>query len=71
MVELQVTGFQEGVGAFYHQVDLRSVCERRVAEGWNPGLDCSWPCLAAAITSDPMQLGDYWLVDLPGGSLHI
>ena len=74
VVGLQVGSVQEGVGAYYHEVSLREVCQRRVEHGWHPvgaELNCSYPCLAAAIRSGPSQLGDYWLVGLPGGSLHV
>lgn len=69
---MQVTSHAEGVGAFYHSDPglMRSVCETRVAEGWNPGLDCSWSCLAAAI--EPRDaIGEKWLVAIPGGSYHV
>lgn len=61
----------EGVGAYYHQRPelMREVCERRVAEGWNPGLDCSFPCLAAGMR--PEEIGSYVLADLPGHSLVV
>jgi len=71
---LRVSGYEQGVGAYYHQVSLRGVCERRVEHGWLPRgteLDCAHPCLAAAITTDAAALGTFVLVDLPGGSLHI
>lgn len=71
---LHVGSVSEGVGAYYHEVSLREVCERRVERGWFPPgaeLLCGQPCLAAAVTSDPLQLGEYWLVDLPGGSIHV
>ena len=71
---LSVGDYAEGTGAYYHEVSLREVCERRERLGWLPNgatLDCAFPCLAAAISSGPSELGDYWLVDLPGASLHI
>ena len=74
VVGLHMGSVQEGVGAYYHEVSLREVCQRRVENGWHPAgaeLLCSYPCLAAAVTADPMQLGDFWLVDLPGGSMHV
>jgi len=74
VVGLQAGSVQEGVGAYYHEVSLREVCQRRVENGWHPPgaeLLCTYPCLAAAVTADPMQLGDFWLVDLPGGSMHV
>ena len=69
----RVAGYAEGVGAYYHELSLRTVCERRVANNWDFGasLDCSHPCLAAAITTDASALGRYVLADLPGGSMHV
>ena len=69
-----VGSYAQGVGAYYHEVSLRDVCQRRVENGWFPQgneLVCTHPCLAAPITPDPSRLGEYWLVDLPGGSLHV
>jgi hypothetical protein len=70
---LHVSGYNEGVGAYYHEVSLRDVCRRRVARNWDYGanLDCGHPCLAAAITDEPTALGTLVLADLPGGSMHM
>lgn len=69
LVGLHVSGYREGPAAFYHQVNLRDVCVRRVQENWTPDLQCDWPCLVAGIEQD--SLGQFWLVDLPGGSMHV
>jgi len=71
LIGTHTTGYETGVGAYYHQRPglMREVCERRVAHGWNPGLDCSWPCLVSAIESE--DIGQWWLVDVPGASMHV
>jgi len=71
MIGTHTTGYETGIGAYYHQRPglMREVCQRRVAHGWNPGLDCSWPCLAAGM--DASEIGDYVLADLPGHSMVV
>ena len=68
---LQVSGYQEGVAAYYREGLLQEVCERRVRNGWVPphGLDCSWPCLVAGIEHE--ELGKWYLVDVPNASKHL
>lgn len=68
---LRVNSCSVGVGAYYHTQPglMRQVCERRVEHGWNPGLDCDWPCLAAGM--DAGEIGDYVLADLPGHSMVV
>jgi hypothetical protein len=70
---LQVAGYAEGGGAYYHNASMGQVCERRVGNGWTNGqaLHCSWPCLAACGAYDPTMLGAYVLADLPGGGRRI
>ena len=68
MIGAQVIGYSEGVGAYYAPGLMEGVCRYRVSEGWND-LDCDWPCLVSAI--EPEHLGEMWLVDLPGGSVHV
>jgi hypothetical protein len=65
---LHVSGYSEGVGAYYAPGVMQGVCEQRVEQGWNPGLDCSHYCLVAGIEQD--TLGDWVLVDVPGASFH-
>lgn len=65
-----------GVGAYYHESPglMKEVCERRMERGWHPVgvvLDCNWGCLAANPRHEPESIGEYWLVDLPGGGLHV
>ena len=68
---LHVNSCSVGVGAYYNQRPglMREVCERRVSNGWQPDLDCSWPCLAAGM--DASEIGDYVLADLPGHSMVV
>jgi len=68
---LHVQGYAEGVGAYYHERPglMREVCELRVQENWAPGLDCSWPCLVSGI--EQHSLGEWWLVEVPGASMHV
>ena len=68
MIGAQVTGYSEGVGAYYAEGVMKRVCEHRVSHGWND-LDCSWPCLVSAI--EPEDIGQFWLVDVPGASMHL
>ena len=58
-----------GVGAYYQPGIMQAVCERRVNEGWNPQLDCSWPCLISSIYAEDM--GKWAVVAIPGGGLHL
>jgi hypothetical protein len=51
---------------------IQGVCERRVRNGWVPparALNCFWPCLVAGIEHE--ELGKWYLVDVPGASLHV
>ena len=57
-----------GVGAYYGPGLIQQVCEHRVSHGWQD-LDCDWPCLVSAI--EPGDLGQWWLVDVPGASMHL
>ena len=58
-----------GVGAFAVQPDTwYKVCLHRVEHGWND-LDCDWPCLVSAIEQE--DIGQMWLVDVPGASMHL
>ena len=57
-----------GVGAYYAPGLMQRVCEHRVSHGWND-LDCSWPCLVSAIEQE--DIGQMWLVDVPGASMHL
>ena len=66
---MQVRGSMVGVGAYYAPGLMQQVCERRVQENWTPGLQCDWPCLVSAIEQE--HLGELWLVDMPGGSMHV
>ena len=58
-----------GVGAYYGPGLIQQVCEHRVQQGWTPGLQCDWPCLVSAI--EPEDIGQWWLVDVPGASMHV
>ena len=69
LIGAQVVGYSEGVGAFYSEGLMQEVCERRAQENWTPGLQCDWPCLVSAI--EPEHLGEWWLVDVPGASMHV
>ena len=60
---IQVTGYDEGTLAYYHQVNIQQVCEYRVEQGWNPLLNCDYPCLISGI--EPEHIGEYWLIALP------
>ena len=71
---LHVNSCSVGVGAYYHKCpgQLERVCINRMTHGWVPPgvvLDCSWPCLVAGIEQD--TLGEWWLVDVPGASMHV
>ena len=71
---LHVNSCEQGVGAYYHKCpgQLERVCINRMTHGWVPPgvvLDCSWPCLVAGIEQD--TLGEWWLVDVPGASMHV
>jgi len=74
MIGTHTTGYETGVGAYYHKCpgQLQRVCIDRMTHGWVPPgvvLDCSWPCLIAGIEQD--TLGEWWLVDVPGASMHV
>lgn len=58
-----------GVGAYYQPGIMQAVCERRVEQGWNPQLNCSWPCLISAIEQE--HIGEWWLVYHPDCSYHL
>jgi hypothetical protein len=66
-----VSDYREGVAAYYRDGLLQEVCERRVRNGWTNAqrLDCSWPCLVAGIEHE--ELGKWYLVDVPGASMHV
>ena len=51
-----------GVGGYYHERpgQMQEVCERRVQQGWTPGLQCEWYCLVSAIEQE--DIGQWWLV---------
>jgi len=71
---LHVNSCSVGVGAYYHKCpgQLERVCINRMTHGWVPPgvvLDCSWDCLVAGIEQD--TLGQWWLVDVPGASMHV
>ena len=68
MIGAQVTGYSEGTGAFYAEGVMGQVCRHRVSHGWND-FDCSWPCLVSAIEQE--DIGQMWLVDVPGASMHL
>lgn len=60
----------EGVGAYYHEVDIRDVCLRRNENGWHSSpLSCDWYCLVAAV--EPEYLGEWWFVKLPSCGYHV
>lgn len=60
----------EGVGAYYHQVDIRDVCLHRNENEWHgTSLSCDWYCLVAAV--EPEYLGEWWFVNLPGCGYHV
>ena len=64
-------GPETGWGAYYSEVDLRAVCRYRVEQGWNPELNCAWPCLAAWGRHEPEMLGEYVLAHLPGAGYRV
>lgn len=67
---LRVIGYAEGLGAYAVKPDTwYNVCMHRVQHNWTPDLQCDWPCLVSGIEQD--SLGEFWLVDLPGGSFHV
>jgi len=71
---LHVNSCSVGVGAYYHKCpgQLEKVCINRMTHGWVPPgvmLDCTWDCLVAGIEQD--TLGEWWLVDVPGASMHV
>jgi hypothetical protein len=66
---LRVIGYNEGVGAYYAPGVMERVCVHRVQHNWTPDLQCDWPCLVSGI--EQQHLGEFWLVDLPGGSMHV
>jgi len=65
---LRVVGYDSGVAAYYSPGLMEEVCRHRTDHNWTE-LDCDWPCLVAGIEQD--SLGEWWLVDLPGGSIHL
>ena len=68
MIGAQVMGYSEGTGAYYAPGLMQRVCEHRVSHSWQD-LDCSWPCLVSAIEQE--DIGQWWLVDVPGASMHL
>lgn len=60
---ISIPDYNEGTLAYYHQVDIQEVCQKRVQEGWNPLLNCNYPCLISGIESE--HIGEYWLIALP------
>lgn len=60
---MSIPGYSEGTLAYWHQVNIEDVCWRRVREGWNPQLNCDYPCLISGI--EPEHVGEYWLIALP------
>ena len=65
---MSVSGYAEGVGAFYRKGLMEEVCRHRVENGWSVDLDCDHVCLVAGIEHD--TLGDWVLIDVPGASFH-
>lgn len=58
-----------GVGAYATEPDTwYNVCLNRVRNGWNPQLNCEWPCLISAIEQE--HIGEWWLINVPGASFH-
>ena len=62
-IGIPVASYDEGTLAYYHQVNIEDVCWRRVRQGWNPQLNCDFPCLISSI--EPEHIGEYWLIALP------